>query len=310
MAVNLRGRHFLSLRDFTGEEIRQILDTAKALKLEHYAGRRPPLLAGKSLAMIFQKHSTRTRVSFEVGMSQLGGTAHYLGADQIQLSRGESIADTARVLSRYVDGIVARVYAHSDLVELAKWSRVPVINGLSDYSHPCQILADFQTLEEKLGTATGKKIAWVGDGNNVAHSWIFGGAKLGCHVALATPKGYEPDAGVMAAARVDAERAGGRVTLSVDPLEAVRDADVVVTDVWVSMGQDKEKEARLQAFRPYQVNAGLLEKARPHAIVMHCLPAHRGEEVTADVIDGPRSVVWDEAENRLHAQKALLALLM
>ncbi|MBI3272133.1 MAG: ornithine carbamoyltransferase [Planctomycetes bacterium] len=310
MSGNLKGRHFLSLRDFSGEEIRQMLDTARLLKLEHYAGRRQPLLAGKTIALVFQKPSTRTRVSFEAGVAQLGGTALYLGSNDLQLSRGESIADTARVVSRYVDGIVARVYAHADVVELAEHSRVPVVNGLSDFSHPCQILADLLTVEEKRGPMAGKKVAWVGDGNNVAHSWLFGGAKLGCHVAVAAPRGYEPSPEVVAASAEDARRAGGSVTVTTEPAEAARDADVLVTDVWVSMGQEKEREARLRTFRPYQVNASLLALARKDALVLHCLPAHRGEELTAELIDGPSSAIWDEAENRLHAQKALLTLLL
>jgi ornithine carbamoyltransferase len=261
--------------------------------------------------MIFQKPSTRTRVSFEVGMYQLGGQALYLGANDIQLNRGESIADTARVLSRYVDIVMARVFAHQDVLDLAKYGSVPVINGLSDLLHPCQALADYFTLRERRGSLDRLKVAYVGDGNNVCHELMLGAVKLGMSFACASPKAYEPNQLIVKAAARDAQK--GRVTVPVvtaDPMAAVAGADVVYTDVWTSMGQEKEAADRVKAFQGYQVSAAMMAAAHPDAVFMHCLPAHRGEEVAADVIDGPQSVVFDEAENRLHTQKALLVLLM
>jgi len=308
---SLKGRDLLTLQDYTREEIMFILETAKMLKQRYYSGERViPILKGKTLAMIFQKPSTRTRVSFEVAMLQLGGFVLYLSWNELQLGRGETIADTARVLSRYVDGIMARVYKQSDLEELAKYADIPIINGLSDLYHPCQALGDMLTIWEKKGRLKDLKIAWVGDGNNVANSLIIISTKLGLDIAVATPKGYEPPKHVIEWAYENARASGSKIVLTNDPSEAVKDADVIYTDVWVSMGQEKEREIRLKVFRPYQVNKELIKKAKENVIFMHCLPAHRGEEVTDEVIDGPWSVVWDQAENRLHAQKAILSLLL
>lgn len=310
IAEQLKGRDLLSLHDFTPQEIAHILDLTDVLKQQQKQGLPHELLKGKTLAMIFQKSSTRTRVSFEVGMFQLGGHALFLSAADLQLGRGESIADTGRVLGRYVDGIMIRTFAQSDVEELAKHCPAPVINGLTDLLHPCQILADLQTVRERKGKLAGLKLAWVGDGNNVCHSLMFGCAKTGMHFSAACPEGYLPDGKITAAAREDAAETGASVTVTTDPAEAVAGADVVVTDVWASMGQESEQQARMKVFAPYQVNAGLTAGAAQDYIFMHCLPAHRGEEVTAEIIDGPHSVVFDEAENRLHAQKAVLALLM
>jgi ornithine carbamoyltransferase len=262
------------------------------------------------LGMIFQKPSLRTRVSFDAGMLHLGGHALYLSPNEIQLGQRETVADVARVTSRYVDGIMARVFAHDHILELAQYSSVPVINGLSDYNHPCQGLADLFTIYEHFGKLDGLKLAYVGDGNNVAHSLMFGGALGGMHVAVATPEGYAPDKDVAARAREIGESTGGQITVTQDPADAVAGAHVIYTDVWTSMGQEEEQARRLQVFPPYQVNRELVEAASPEAIVMHCLPAHRGEEISAEVMDGPHSVVFDQAENRMHAQKAVLVELM
>jgi ornithine carbamoyltransferase len=262
-------------------------------------------LAGKSLAMIFMKASTRTRVSFEVGTFQLGGHALFLSPRDVQLGRGEPIADTARVLSRYVDGIMIRTFAHQDVEELAKYADVPVINGLTDLLHPCQVLADLLTVRTEFGTVADKKYAWIGDGNNMANSWINAAYRLGFDLTLACPKGYEPDAAILERAQ-----AAANVRVVRDPAEAAADADVVNTDVWASMGQEEEQAIREEAFAGYIVDSALMKLAKPGAIFLHCLPAHRGEEVAADVIDGPQSAVWDEAENRLHVQKAIMANTM
>ncbi len=310
MAVRLTGRHFLSLFDYAPEEIYQILELAARVKQDFYAGRREPILRGRVLGMIFQKPSTRTRVSFEAGMIHLGGSAVYLSSRDIQLSRGESVADTGRVLSRFCDALLARVFGHSDVVDLAKHSRVPVINGLSDFNHPCQILCDLLTLWEKRRQLAGLKLAYVGDGNNVAHSWIEGACKMGLDLRIATPEGYEPSMDVLQQAQPEFARHGGRAWVTHDPVEAVKGADVIYTDVWASMGQEAEHEARVKIFRPYQVNAKLVAAAGSGVQVMHCLPAHRGEEITDEVVDGPASIVFDQAENRLHGQKGLLLYLM
>ncbi|MCL6430629.1 MAG: ornithine carbamoyltransferase [Anaerolineae bacterium] len=301
---------FLSLADLSSSEIEGLIERAVALKAEWRSGGNPPLLAGKTLAMIFQKPSLRTRVSFEMAMRHLGGAAMYLSPDEIGLGKRESVADVARVLSRYVDGIMARVFAHAHVVELARCSRVPVINGLSDYSHPCQGLADLLTIYEKFGRLSGIKLAYVGDGNNVLTSLLFGGSKVGMRIASANPPGYEPAQDVLEQARGFAAASGGSVEVTHDPHEAVRGADVIYTDVWTSMGQEAEREQRLRVFPPYQVNSRLVSEAQPHVVVMHCLPAHRGEEITDEVIDGPHSVVFDQAENRMHAQKAILVRLL
>ena len=302
--------HFLSIADLTGEDLHDLLGLAMDLKKARQEGGNEPLLAGKTLGMIFQKPSLRTRVSFEVGMLHLGGQALYLSPNEIQLGVRESIPDAARVLSRYVDGIMARVFAHSDIEGLAAHASVPVINGLSDFNHPCQGLADLLTIYEMRGGLAGLKLAYLGDGNNVAHSLLFGGALSGMDVAIATPRGYEPEVGAVALARHLARNSGAALDVGNDPRAAVEGADVVYTDAWASMGQEEERAERLRLFPPYQVNAALMRLARPHALVMHCLPAHRGEEITDEVIDGPQSVVFDQAENRLHAQKAVLVKLM
>jgi ornithine carbamoyltransferase len=302
-------KHFLSLKDWSREEIELLFEMSAAIKVnpESYA----TALAGKSLAMIFQKPSTRTRVSFEVGMFQLGGQALFLGSNDIQLHRGETIADTARVLSRYVHGIMARVFAHQDILDLARHGSVPVINGLSDLLHPCQALADYFTLRERRGDVTGLKMAYVGDGNNVAHELMFGAVKLGMRFAISCPAGYEPNPLIYKSAVREAQKLGSPLPeVTSDPLEAVAGADAVYTDVWTSMGQEAESKVRLAAFEGFQVTPEMMATTAPDGVFMHCLPAHRGEEVAADVIDGPQSVVFDEAENRLHVQKAVLVTLM
>jgi len=298
VSVKLKGRDLLSIADLTEEEFWELLEFAKLLKLE------------KTLAMIFQKPSTRTRVAFEVGMYQLGGYALYLSSNDMQLRRGETIADTARVLSRFVDGIMARVFDHQDVVDLAKYGSVPVINGLSDEEHPSQVLADFLTIWEKFGTLKGLKLAYVGDGNNVAHSLLLAAGLVGMDIAVATPQGYEPKSFYVEKAKELAARHGSSVQVLRDPVEAVTGANAVYTDVWASMGQEAEHEERLKIFKPYQVNPELMSHADKNAIFLHCLPAHRGEEVVDEVADSPQSAIFDEAENRLHAHKAILALLM
>ncbi len=308
--MSLKGKDLLALYALTREEIMEILKVAAGLKEKQKGGVPHPVLAGKTLAMIFTKSSTRTRVSFEVAMYQLGGYPLFLSGQELQLGRGETIADTARVLSRYVDGIMIRTFAHSDVEELAKYADVPVINGLTDLTHPCQILADFQTVIEHKGKLEGLKLAYVGDGNNVCHSLLNGCAKVGMNISVATPRGYEPSPLIVDLAVADAVGSGAVIELTEDPAAAVRDADVVYTDVWASMGQEAEHAERLKIFKPYQVNAGLVKGAKPDYIFMHCLPAHRGEEVADEIIDGPNSVVFDQAENRLHVQKAVLALTM
>ena len=299
---DLKGRDFLRVSDWSSDELVACLDLADALKEARRTGIEHRLLPGRVLAMIFQKPSTRTRVSFETGIAQLGGTALHLAASDLQLGRGEIIRDTALVLSRYVDAIMIRTFAQADVEELAEHSDVPVVNGLTDSTHPCQALADAMTIRERLGRVEGLRVAYVGDGNNVLHSLAAVCNRLGMSIVAATPAGYEPD-------EAEAERAGG-IELVHDPRDAARGADVLYTDVWTSMGQDEERDARLCSFRDYQVNGELLELAAPRAIVLHCLPAHYGEEITEDVAYSPRSALWDEAENRLHAQKALLALIV
>ena len=303
-------KHLLSIADLSADEVWQILNLARELKEEWREGGNKPILKGKTLGMIFQKPSLRTRVSFEMGMIHLGGQALYLSPAEIKLGVRESVADVARVLSRYVDGIMARVFAHRHIEELAAYSRVPVINGLSDYNHPCQALSDLFTIWEKRGELKGVKLAYVGDGNNVAASLLFAAAKVGMDIALASPEGYELGDDVVKLGREFAAQSGSKIKLLTDPAAAVRGADVIYTDVWVSMGQEEETEKRLKDFVPYQVNAALVAQAKPDVMVMHCLPAHRGQEITDEVADGPHSVLFDQAENRMHAQKAILALLM
>jgi ornithine carbamoyltransferase len=300
-------RDYLTVDALGIPELAKVLDLADELK----ADRRPrDDLAGLSIGMIFEKPSTRTRISFEVGIVELGAHAVVLSAGELQLGRGETIEDTARVLSGYLHAIVVRTFAQSRLSTLAAAGSIPVVNALSDFEHPCQVLADLQTIRERKGRLAGLKLAYLGDGNNVAHSLLRAGAMAGMHVAVGCPPGYDPIQQVVEAARAVAAGTGGTVTVTADPLAAAKDADVVYTDVWASMGQEDEHDARLLLFRPFQVNAQVMEAARPDAIAMHCLPAHRGEEISADVIDGRSSVVWTQAENRLHSQKALLLTLL
>ncbi|MGS5021982.1 MULTISPECIES: ornithine carbamoyltransferase [Paenibacillus] len=308
--VNLKGRDFLELDDYSPEEIQYLIDLAIEIKRKHKNGEAYQPLKGKTLGLIFEKSSTRTRVSFEVGMYQLGGHALFLSKNDIQLGRGEPISDMAQVMSRYLDGIMIRTFGHDNVVELARYASVPVINGLSDLAHPCQVLADYQTLYEQKGKLKGLKLAYIGDGNNMAHSLLIGGAKLGVHVSIASPAGYEPDPSVVAVSREIAKQTGSEIVITQSPQEAVKDADAIYTDVWASMGFEEEQKERELAFADFQVNEELVKLAKPDYLFLHCLPAHRGEEVSAGVIDGPHSVIFDEAENRLHAQKALLVALM
>ena len=301
---SLSGCVLLSLQELTAAQITHLLKLAAQVKAQPKKFRRA--LEGKTLALLFEKPSLRTRATFQIGMEQLGGRALYLSPQEIGLGTRESVPDVARNLSRWVDGIMARVFAHQTVVELAEHASVPVINGLSDLVHPCQALGDYLTLREHKGKLAGLTLAWVGDGNNVTHSLLTGAARLGVEMRVATPPGYEPNPAVVKAA----QQAGGRVRLTHDPAEAVAGADAVYTDVWTSMGQEAEAEARRQLFRPYQVNGALMRRAKPQALFMHCLPAHRGEEVTDEVMESPNSVVFDQAENRLHIQKAILLTLM
>ena len=295
-------RHFLAIPDLTRAELLALFELATRMKRGDYA-ERP--LAGKTLGMIFAKSSTRTRVSFEVGAFQLGGHALFLSARDIQLGRGEPIRDTARVLSRYLDGIMIRTFDHADVEELARFASIPVINGLTDLLHPCQVLADLLTIRESIGGWDGKVVAWIGDGNNMANSWLNAAGVLGFELRLACPEGYDPNPAIL-----ERNRKLTRVTLTRDPREAARGAHVVNTDVWASMGQEEEQEQRVRAFQGYIVDEALMDTADRSAIFLHCLPAHRGEEVSEGVIEGPKSKVWNQAENRLHAQKALMATLM
>jgi ornithine carbamoyltransferase len=296
-------RDLLALRSLSAQEIRRLIDRAKA--------RTPSrVLAGKSVGLFFEKASTRTRVSFEVAIAQLGGYPVFLPAQEIQIGRGETVADTARVLSRYLDALVIRTFGQDRLEEWARHATIPVINGLTDAHHPCQILADLLTIDEHKGRLNGVVAAYVGDGNNVAHSLLEGCAMMGMTCRVAAPSGYHPDAEIVKWAELEAQKSGGAVWIGEDPREAARGADVLYTDVWTSMGQEAETAARVAVFRPYQINGDLLRLAKPDAIVMHCLPAHRGEEITDDVLEGRQSVVFDQAENRLHVQKAVLEMLV
>ncbi len=302
-------KHFLSLADLTSAELTELLELARSLKDEWRSGGNKPVLKGKSLALVFQKPSLRTRVSFEMGMVHLGGYAFYLSPTEIKMGGRESIPDVARVLSSYVDGIMARVFAHDHILQLAAHSRVPVINGLSDYNHPAQALSDLFTILEVKGRLDGLRLAYVGDSNNVARSLMFGAARMGMHFVAASPPGYQLTADDLALGR-QLRVADTQVETIEDPIAAVTDADVIYTDVWTSMGQEAETERRLQVFPPYQVNQALVNHAHPDCLVMHCLPAHRGEEITDEVADGPHSVLFPQAENRMHAQKAILVKLM
>lgn len=310
LAASLKGRDFLMLLDYTPEEIRYLIDLAIDLKKKQKAGEVYQPLKGKTLGMIFEKSSTRTRVSFEVGIYQLGGQGLFLSGNDLQIGRGEPILDTAQVLSRYLDGIMIRTFAHRNVVELARGATIPVINGLTDLSHPCQALADYQTILEHKGRLEGLKLAYIGDGNNVVHSLMMGAAKLGVDISIATPEGYEPDPDLVKQSIDNAKETGARIQLCRDPKEAIANADVVYSDVWASMGQEAEQKERELAFASYQVNEELAKYAKKDYLFMHCLPAHRGEEVSEGVIDGPNSIIFDQAENRLHAQKAIMAAIM
>lgn len=307
----LKGKDMLSIHDLSVDEVQEILALAKELKAKQKAGVPHEILKGKTLGMIFEKSSTRTRVSFETGMYQLGGQALFLSNRDLQLGRGEPIRDTARVLSRYLDGIMIRTFGHDRVEELAKWADIPVINALTDLLHPCQVLTDLLTIEEYKGkNLKGLKMAYVGDGNNMTNSFLYGCAKIGMTFVAATPEDYRPDETVFKNALEDAKETGAELSLVTDPKEAVKDADIVVTDTWASMGQEAEHEARKKIFAPYQVNKELLKGADKRVIVMHCLPAYRGEEITEEVLEANADVIFDEAENRLHTQKAIMALTM
>ncbi len=303
-------RDLLSLQDLTTHEVLDLISRGRTFKGEPESTLNRAPLRGKTLGLLFEKASTRTRVSFEVAMSHLGGHSIFLSMEDLQVRRGETIADTARVLSRYLDGLVIRTFGQDTLIQWGQSATIPVINGLTDLHHPCQALGDLLTLQERFGTLKGLKLAYVGDGNNMAHSLIEGAVKVGMTISLSCPKGYGPDPGIVKAAQQEARRTGGSVELAKDPQKAASGVDVLYTDVWVSMGKEREAKRRQKLLKPYQVNAKLLAMAKPHAVVMHCLPAHRGQEITAEVMDGPRSIVWDQAENRLHIQKAILEWLL
>ncbi|MDP5275901.1 ornithine carbamoyltransferase [Chengkuizengella axinellae] len=310
LIVNLKGRDFLALIDYSTEEIHYLIDFAIKLKKLQKAGEFFQPLKGKTLGMIFEKSSTRTRVSFEVGMYQLGGSALFLSKNDLQIGRGESIWDTGRVMSGYLDGIMIRTYEHRKLIDLARGSTVPVINGLTDLSHPCQVLADLQSIVEQKGKLNGLKMAYIGDGNNMVHSLMMGAAKVGMNLSIATPPGYEPNKEVIKLSQENALVTGANIEIHNDPKQAASDADVVYTDVWASMGFEEEQGERIQAFKDFQVNEDLMKYAKSDYLFMHCLPAHRGEEVTGDIMDGKHSIVFDQAENRLHAQKAIMASIL
>lgn len=308
--MKLKHKDLLCIHDLSTEEVLLILDVAKKLKKMQKLGVPHEFCKGKTLAMMFSKASTRTRVSFETGFHQLGGHAIYLNDRDSQIGRGEPIRDTARVLSRMVDGIMIRTFSHDSVIELAEYASIPVINGLTDLLHPCQALTDLLTIEEQLGALKGRKLVYVGDGNNMAHSLMYACAKVGMDMVCASPKGYQPDPMVLKQAQEDAAQTGCTISVEEDIAKAVKGADVLYTDVWTSMGQEAEREIRLKALHDYQINSELLKAANPGAIVLHCLPAHRGEEITEEVLEGPQSFVWDQAENRLHTQKAIMVLLM
>lgn len=308
--LTFKGRDMIELDDYTTEEIQYLLDFSIEIKRKHKNGEVYQPLKGKTIGLIFEKSSTRTRLSFEAGMFQLGGHALFLSKNDIQLGRGEPISDMAQVMSRYLDGIMIRTFGHDNVINLARYASIPVINGLSDMAHPCQVLADLQTIFEHKGALQGLKMAFVGDGNNMANSLLIGGAKMGMHVAIASPDGYEPDERIVQLSREIAQETGAEITITQDPQEAVKDADVIYTDVWASMGFEEEQKQREVAFASYQVDEKLAQLAKPDYLFLHCLPAHRGEEVSEGVIDGANSVIFDQAENRLHAQKALMVALM
>ena len=307
----LKGKDLLSIHDLTVDEVQEILELAAELKAKQKAGVPHKILSGKTLGMIFEKSSTRTRVSFEAGIFQLGGTALFLSNRDLQLGRGEPVKDTARVLSRYLDGIMIRTFGHDRVIEFAKYADVPVINGLTDLLHPCQVLTDLLTIREHKGkNFRNLKMAYVGDGNNMTNSYLYGAAKVGMTLSVATPAGYKPNTEVFNNALKDSEKTGAKLSWTENPSEAVADADIIATDTWASMGQESEHDERKKIFAPYQVNKELLKYADKKAIVLHCLPAYRGEEITEEVFENNASVIFDEAENRLHTQKAIMALLM
>lgn len=310
MAINMKGKDLISIHDLTLEEVYQIFELSKTLKERLYIGEPHRVLEGKTLGMIFTKPSTRTRISFETGIYQLGGIGMYFGPNDLQLGKSESISDTAKVLSRYLSGIMIRTFAHQDVVDLAAGASIPVINGLTDLLHPCQVLADLFTILEKKGKLKGLKLAYIGDGNNMAHSLLNGCSKVGMHISIASPSGYKPNAEIVNNAKKNAKYMGSKVEILDDPIKAVKNADIVYTDVWASMGQEAEAAERRKKFMRYQVNPKLVKNAKDDYLFMHCLPAHRGDEVVNEVADSHNSVIFDEAENRLHVQKAIMALVM
>jgi len=310
MAVNMKGKSLISINDLSIEEIYQIFELSKTLKEKKLTGEPHRLLEGKTLGMIFAKPSTRTRVSFETGIYQLGGIGMYFGPNDLQLRKSESVADTAKVLSRYLDGIMIRTFDHQEVIELAKYGTIPVINGLTDLLHPCQILADLFTILEKRRRLQGLKLAYIGDGNNVAHSLLHGCSKVGINISIASPSGYKPNKEIVNNAKRNAKYNGSKIEILENPVDAVKNADIVYTDVWASMGQESESERRKKIFARYQVNPKLVKHAKEDYLFMHCLPAHRGDEVVDEVADSPNSIIFDEAENRLHVQKAIMTLLM
>jgi len=310
MAVNMKGKNLISIHDLTLEEVNQIFEVSKTLKQKQLTGESHRVLEGKTLGMIFTKPSTRTRISFETGIYQLGGIGMYFGPNDLQLGRSESISDTAKVLSRYLDGIMIRTFAHQDVIDLAEGASIPVINGLTDLLHPCQVLADLFTILEKKGKLKELKLAYIGDGNNMAHSLLNGCSKVGMHISIASPSGYKPNAEIVNNAKKNAKYMGSKVEILDDPVKAVKNADIIYTDVWASMGQESEAAERRKKFMRYQVNPKLVKNAKDDYLFMHCLPAHRGDEVVNEVADSPNSVIFDEAENRLHVQKAIMALVM
>jgi ornithine carbamoyltransferase len=310
MAVSMKGKDLISIQDLTLEEVNQLFEVSKTLKQKQLTGEPHRVLEGKTLGMIFTKPSTRTRISFETGIYHLGGIGMYFGPNDLQLGKSESIADTAKVLSRYLDGIMIRTFAHQDVIDLAAGASIPVINGLTDLLHPCQVLADLFTILEKKGKLKGLKLAYIGDGNNMAHSLLNGCSKVGMHISIASPSGYKPNAEIVNNAKKNAKYMGSKVEILDDPVKAVKNADVVYTDVWASMGQESEAAERRKKFMKYQVDPKLVKNAKDDYLFMHCLPAHRGDEVLNEVADSPNSVIFDEAENRLHVQKAIMALVM
>jgi ornithine carbamoyltransferase len=310
MGINLKGKSLISINNLSLEEINEVLKLSKELKDKLKKNIPHRLLEGKTLGMIFSKSSTRTRVSFQTGIYQLGGLGMYFGQGELQLGKSESIADTAKVLSRYLNGIMIRTFSHQDVIDLAEYGSIPVINGLTDLLHPCQVLADLFTILEKKNKLKGLKLAYIGDGNNMAHSLLHGCSKVGMDISIASPEGYKPKKDIVKNAEINAAVSGSKVMILEDPVEAVKNADVVYTDVWASMGQESEAQERKKIFAKYQVNSELIKHAKEDHIFMHCLPAHRGDEVVNEVADSKNSVIFDEAENRLHVQKAIMALLM